>query len=144
MIKIHSITGRIIIGKTIGFAIGIVAMLFLPLFNIPIMGMFGLGTLLMFVLMGTLTGFMGIFDRHPMIDFKMPWWFRGPLVGATFLLMYVLFTYEMMELIMQSSLVTWMGLKSPFWAILDGICIGGLMGFVETKLAGEGKDLPLS
>jgi hypothetical protein len=144
MIKLHSVASRIIIGKIIGLIIGIVAMLSLPLFDIPIMSMFGLGTLIMFVLMGALTGFMGIFDRHPMIDFKMPWWFRGPLVGATFLLMYVLFTYDTMELMMQSSLVSWIGLKSPFWAILDGIFIGGLMGFVETKLAGEGKDLPLS
>jgi hypothetical protein len=118
-------------------------MLFLPMFNIPMLSMFGLGTLLMFVLMGAMTGFMGIFDRHPMLDFKMPWWIRGTLIGGFFMLMYVLFTYETLELVMQSSLVSWMGLTSPFWALLDGIFIGGLMGLLETKWAGEGENLPV-
>lgn len=144
MFKLHSISGRIVIGKTIGLVVGIITILLLPLFNISMLSMFGLGTLLMFVIMGAVTGVMGIFDRHPVFDFKMQWWFRGPLIGATFMLMYILLTYDTMELMMQSSLVTWTGLTSPFWAILDGMFLGGIMGFIETKLAGEGKDLPVS
>ncbi len=144
MTKLRSITGRIIIGKIIGLVVGIAAMLTLPIFGIPVMSMFGFGTLLMFMLMGVMTAFMGIFDHHPMFNFKMPWWFRGSLIGASFMLMYVLFTYDTMEIIMQSSLVSWVGLASPFWAILDGVFLGAFMGFVETKFAGEGKDLPLS
>ncbi len=143
MIHMHSISGRLVVGKTIGLILGILVMLMLPLFNIPIMSMFGFGTLVMFMLMGVLTAFMGIFDRHPMFDIKMPWWIRGPVVGATFMLMYVLFTYDMMLPMMDSELITWTGLSSPFWAILDGVWIGALMGFLETKLAGEGPKLPL-
>lgn len=143
MFKTRSISGRIAIGKIIGALVGIAVMLFLPSFDMAIFSMFGLGTLVMFVLMGATTGFMGIFDRHPMLEFKMPWWIRGTLVGATFMLMYVLFTYETLELVMESTLVSWMGLTSPFWALLDGIFIGGFMGFVETKFAGEGSKLPL-
>jgi len=143
MIRLHSITGRIIIGKIIGFIVGIVTMFTLPLFGIPVMNMFGFGTLLMFVLMGAMTAFMGVFDRYPIIDFKMSWWLSGSWIGASFMLMYILFTYDTMEVIMQSSLVSWMGLASPFWALLDGVFLGAFMGFVETKLAGEGRDLPL-
>ena len=143
MFQLHSITGRIVIGKTIGLLLGIVVILFLPSFNIPMMSMFGLGTLAMFVLMGVMTGFMGIFDRHPALDFTMPWWLRGGIVGFFFMLMYVLFTYETLELVMQSSLVSWMGLTSPFWALADGIFFGALMGFIETKFAGEGPNLPV-
>jgi hypothetical protein len=143
MFKLHSITGRIAIGKIIGLIVGLIVMLLLPSFSIPVFSMFGLGTLIMFVLMGVVTGFMGVFDRHPALDFKMPWWFRGALVGASFMLMYILFTYETLELVMQSSLVSWMGFTSPFWALLDGIFIGGMMGLIETKLAGEGPKLPL-
>ena len=86
----------------------------------------------------------GIFDHHPVFNFKMPWWFRGPIAGASFMLMYVLFTYDTLIVIIQSPLFAWMGLTSPFWAIIDGIIIGGIMGFVETKIAGEGKNLPIS
>ncbi|MBT5517010.1 hypothetical protein HOH67_00410 [Candidatus Peregrinibacteria bacterium] len=144
MFKLHSITGRIAIGKTIGLLVGVIIMLVLPSFDMPMFSMFGLGTLLMFILMGAMTGFMGVFDRHPALEFKMPWWVRGTLIGASFMLMYVLFTYETLELVMESSLVSWMGFESPFWALLDGIFIGGLMGFIETKFAGQGPKLPLT
>lgn len=143
MFKIQSITGRIFIGKLIGLILGVLVLLFLPSFNIEMTSMFGLGTLLMFVLMGSMTGFAGIFDRHPALNFKMPWYIRGPLVGIMFMLMYILFTYETIELILKSNLVSWMGFESPFWTLLDGIFIGGLMGLIETKIAGEGPDLPV-
>jgi hypothetical protein len=45
---------------------------------------------------------------------------------------------------MQSGLVSWMGLESPFWALIDGIILGVIMGGIETKLAGEGPNLPLT
>ena len=144
MFKLRSVSGRILIGKIIGLVVGVIIMLLLPSFDMPIFSMFGLGTLLMFVLMGAVTGFVGIFDRHPMLEFKMSWWLRGPLVGFFFMLMYVLFTYETLDVVMQSYLVDWTGLTSPFWALLDGLFIGGVMGFVETKLAGEGPKLPVS
>jgi len=144
MLHLHSITGRIAIGKTIGFIVGVIVMSFLPSFGIPVFSMFGFGTMLMLVLMGATTGFMGMFDRHPALGFKTPWWISGPFVGAFFMLMYVLFTYETLELMIASDLISWMGLTSPFWALLDGIIIGGVMGFVESKFAGEGPKLPVS
>ena len=143
MFHLHSVTGRVAIGKTIGFFVGLMVMLFLPAFDMPIFGMFGLGTLLMFMLMGVMTGFMGMYDRHPAVSFKMPWWVSGGVVGFSFMLMYILFTYNSLEIIMQSAYVSWMGFESPFWALLDGASIGMIMGFVETKLAGEGEKLPL-
>lgn len=144
MFHLHSVTGRIAIGKSIGFVVGLLVMLALPAFDMPILGMFGLGTLLMFVLMGAMTGFVGMYDRHPVFSFKMTWWLRGVVVGIIFMLMYILFTYDSLEIIMQSVYVSWMGLESPFWALLDGATIGLVMSFAETKFAGEGKDLPLT
>lgn len=143
MFKLHSVSGRVAIGKGIGLLVGAGAMLALPAMNMPMFSMFGIGTLLMFILMGAFIGLMGLFDRHPLFKFRLPWWIRGTTIGAAFMLMYILFTYETIEAVMQSGLVSWMGLTSPFWAILDGICIGGIMGFLETKFAGEGEDLPL-
>lgn len=143
MFKLHSVTGRIVIGKAIGLIIGVVVMLLLPTFDMQMLSMFGLGTLIMFVIMGVLTGFVGQFDRHPAFDFKMPWYVSGPLVGMMIMLMYVLFTYDEISLVMESALVSWMGFESPFWALIDGACIGGIMGFLETKFAGDGPKLPL-
>lgn len=143
MFKIHSITGRVFVGKMVGLLVGLIVMLVMPSFNMPVFSRFGLGTLIMFVLMGAMTGLVGIFDRHPVFNFKMAWWLSGPLVGALFMLMFILFTYETLDVVMQSSLVSWMGIKSPYWALIDGLFIGGMMGFLESSLAGEGKKLPL-
>jgi hypothetical protein len=143
MFQLHSVTGRIAIGKGIGLIVGIVSMTFLPSFGFSVFSMFGFGTLLVFVLMGAMIGFMGQFDRHPVLDFKMTWWMRGAVVGFVFMLMYILLSYASLETIMQSNIVSWMGLSSPFWALIDGVIIGALMGFIETKVAGDGPMLPL-
>jgi hypothetical protein len=94
-------------------------------------------------LMGAMIGLIGVFDRHPVFKFKMHWWLRGPALGVLFMLMYVLLSYNNLQFVMQSPLVSWTGLASPFWALLDGIWIGALMGWIETSIAGEGSDLPM-
>ncbi|MBU2158608.1 hypothetical protein KJ848_00260 [Patescibacteria group bacterium] len=140
----HSVAGRVFIGIGVGFIVGAAVMLSLPMFGFPLVSMFGFGTLLMFMLMGIVIGFMGLFNRHPLFNFRMPWWIRGLMVGFVFTLMYVLLSYGSLVVVMQSSLVSWMGLTSPFWALLDGICIGLLMSGLETKFAGEGPQLPIT
>ena len=143
MFQIKSVTGRIFIGKMIGLVIGIIVLLVLPTIGFAPFSLFGLGTLLMFVIMGAMIGFAGQFDRHPAFNFKMPWWVRGSSIGFMFMLMYILLAYPSIEIVIQSNLVSWIGLSSPFWTLLDGIIIGMIMGLLETKIAGEGSDLPL-
>jgi len=142
MFKKHSIAGRVSSGMIVGLVIGIVMMLILPIFGFQGVSPFSLGTLIMFFLMGALTGFIGIFSRHPVFDFKMSWWFSGPLVGVVFMTMYSLLTFDTLESFMQSSLFSQIGFHSPFWAILDGIWIGALMSYIEMKVAGKGEKLP--
>lgn len=143
MFKLQSVTGRIAVGKLVGLVMGIVAMIALPSFGFPMFSMFGLGTLIMFMLMGVLVAFMGQYDRHPLFDFKMHWWMRGAVVGFVVMLMYILLSYASLETVMMSNIISWMGLTSPFWALLDGMVIGMIMAFAETKIAGAGPDLPL-
>jgi len=143
MISTHSVAGRILVGVLIGLIVGMVYMLMLPALGFEVFSMFGLGTLLMFFFMGAMTALMGQFDRHPLFDFKMSWWARGAAIGGAFMLMYVLLSYESLEIVLQSEVVSWMGLTSPFWAILDGIVIGLIMSWAETKIAGEGPKLQL-
>lgn len=144
MFKLHSVTGRVFIGKLAGLFLGFIVMLLMPTFGFPGFSFIGLGILIMFVLMGAMIGFIGQFDRHPMIGFRMPWWFSGPMVGLVFMLMFVLLSYDSLELVMSSTLISWTGLVSPFWALLDGIFVGGLIALLEKTLAGEGPNLPLS
>jgi len=143
MVNKNSVTGRIVVGKLIGLVIGVFCLAVLPTFGFEPVSMFGLGTVMMFVMMGVMIGFIGQYDTHPMFDFAMPWYVRGGIVGFSFMLMYVLLSYNDINVVMQSSVVSWSGLESPFWVLLDGIFIGMIMGYCETKLAGEGENLPL-
>lgn len=144
MFKLHSVAGRVVVGKLIGLLLGFIVMLLMPTFGFPGFSMIGFGILLMFILMGAMIGFIGQFDRHPMLNFRMPWWVAGPMVGAVFMLMFVLLSHDSLQLVMQSTLISWTGLVSPFWAIIDGLIVGGIMGLAEAKLAGEGPNLPLN
>ena len=143
MFQIHSITGRIIIGKLTGFVIGLIAMLLLASIGFPVWSTFGLGTLLMFMIMGVVIGLVGMFDRSPIVDFVMDWKTRGAVVGFVFGIMYVLLSYRAVEVIMESQFINAIGLSSPFWVVLDMVVIGMIIGFLETKIAGEGQELPL-
>lgn len=127
----------------IGLTVGIITIALSPIFGFSLVSMFGFGTLLLFVMMGATLGLVGIFDTHPIFGFKMRWWNRGAVIGFIFTLLYVLLSYESIQVIMQSNVVAWTGLISPFWVLLDGVLIGLFMGWMETKFAGEGSNLPL-
>lgn len=143
MFQIHSITGRMFIGISSGFAVGILAMLLSPSFGFSVLSAFGVGTLITFVLMGLTIGLIGMFDYHPILGFKMRWWIRGSVAAFLFALMYILLGYDTIATIIHSNLVAWTGLTSPFWVLCDGITIGLIVAWLETKIAGEGSHLPL-
>ena len=143
MIKRHSVAGRIFIGLLVSAVLSVLITITLPAFGYPAFGTFALGTMMMFALMSIMIAFVGHFDRHPLFKFKMHWYLRGPVIGMIFTLMYVLLSYNQIDLLMQSSLVAWMGLYSPFWILIDGAFIGAIMGYLETTFAGEGSELPL-
>jgi len=136
----HSITNRIIIGKTIGFIAGLLVFLLLPLFGVSIDLRFGIGLVVFYTLLGVLTAFMGVMDHHPIFKFKMPFWFRGILTGLVMHLMLVLLAYDQLAVLVQEMNI--FGMISPWWTLIDGAILGLLMGWAETKFAGEGK-IPL-
>ena len=133
--------GRVAIGKAVGLAFGLLSLLFLPLIqgdNI----LFGIGILVISVLMGATVGMLGVFDEHPVFDFKMSWCVRGALVGLLFGLAVVLLGYDQLETILSSHIFQNLGLKSPFWAIVDFVFLGMLIDYLATKFAGQGENLP--
>lgn len=143
MANLHkkSVFKRIVVGKLIGLVVGGISFAMLPLYGLAGETMFGLGMWLAFILMGGTIGLLGIMTQHPIFDFRLRFWMRGAVVGFSFMLMVILLGYEQIQAIMSSPLVSWVGLKSPFWALIDGTLIGIFMGWVATKVAGEG-DIP--
>lgn len=144
MFKIHSVVGRISVGILVGLVIGIIVLVFLSQIDFMLFSLVGFGMVILFMIMGMLIGFIGMFDRHPVFDFKMKWWIRGPVVGMLFMFMLALLSHDPLAAMMQSPLLSWTGLTSPFWAVIDGFWIGALIGWLETHIAGEGEELPLT
>jgi hypothetical protein len=143
MFSTHSITGRIVVGKITGFTIGTLALVLLPLISIDTSLEFRIGFLLLMVMMGAMIGLVGIFTQHPLFPFiAMPWWLRGPSIGILFFLILVLLAKDSLLSLMSLDIVMWMGLTSPYWALIDGAILGGLMGYLTTKICGEGN-LPI-
>jgi hypothetical protein len=42
-------------------------------------------------------GVFGVFDRHPVLYFPMPWYVRAPIIGAWVNFVLMLFTYDTMK-----------------------------------------------
>lgn len=131
----HSVAGRISVGIVSGLGIGICGTAGLLFFGYPLSSFFVFGTLIACALMGILIGFLGLFSRHPLFNFSMPWWVRGLMVGCVLTLMYTLLGYEVLAMIIGAS---------PFWLVPGGMVLGLAISAIETWFAGEGKDLPLT
>ncbi len=136
----HSVTNRIIIGKTIGLVAGLSVFFIMPLLGETLDFKFGLGLILLYILLGAIIALVGMFDRHPVLNFKMPWWLKGLALGLVMHLVLVLLSYDQMALMVQKMDI--LGMVSPWWALIDGAILGLIMSFAETKFAGEGA-LPL-
>jgi hypothetical protein len=144
MFNTHSIAGRLVISKTISFLIGLVTILILPFVQVATTLEFKLGFLLLMILMGVTIGLFGVFTTHPLFaSWRLAWWVRGPLVGASYMLLLVLLAGDQLQPFMSLDIIAWTGLTSPYWAILDGIFLGGLIGYLTTRFGGEGE-LPVT
>lgn len=92
----------------------------------------------MTILMGVTIGFIGILDEHPVFNFKMPFYLRGAIVGASFFLLLPLLAMDEMQAFMQLEIVQWFGLTSPWWVVLEGAFWGIVVSWITTRLCGEG------
>jgi len=138
-----TITGRVAVSKIIGFIIGGLVLLILPLIPVETTLEFKIGFVLLIMAMSITIGFMGIFTYHPAIpQLRMPWWLRGGSIGLFYFLILILLAKDSLEPFLTLDIVTWTGLTSPYWALIDGMILGMLIGYVTTKICGEGN-LPL-
>lgn len=133
-----SIATRLTISKTLGLLFGVLALIGLSVV-MPESGLrtrFGL--LLWYFSMGGVIGIAGVMDKHPVLSIRLPWWVRGPCLGAWMNFVLVFFAYDLMaEFIVKA---TGYGF-SPFWFALEGAVVGGIIGGVSTYVAGKGPKI---
>lgn len=139
----NSIVKRVFFGVIMWIIIGIIYTLFFKSAWISLCSNFWIWTIIMFVLMWAAIWITGIFTKHPVFEFNMPWYFRWAVIGSVYMLMFVLLAYDNFNQLMSSSFINWTWLHSPFWAVLDWTFIWIFMSFIETKFGWEGPKLPI-
>jgi hypothetical protein len=139
MLENPSLMTRIIVGKTVGFVIGLAGFIFLPFF-LPAAGwLLRWGILLWYTTVGAIIALMGVFDYHPILKIPMPWWFASPAMGAWLNFVLVFFAYDSMAALLTTMFGEAGALASPFWFAAEGAIVGLIIGFFATRFGGEGK-----
>lgn len=136
-----SIITRVVVGKTIGLALGVTALLFFWVAGIDVPVRVQIAALFWYVFVGAFIGFFGVITRSPLvIKVPLPWWVRGSILGGDMNLILVLFAYgELVPIMMQICPDV-----AGFWtllllAVLEGILVGLLIDYFATRLGGEGS-----
>ena len=136
--KNPSLITRVAIGKTIGLVVGLCGFISVA-FLVPDAGwQLRWGVLLWYTTMGAVIGMFGVFTWHPILHLPMPWWVRAPVVGAWLNFVLTFFAYDDMKMVLEqgfSGVVV-----SPFWFVLEGAVVGGIIGYFATRFGGEGKE----
>lgn len=140
MFEKPSLMTRIVLGKAVGFAVGLAGFVLLPLF-VPDAGwLIRWGVLLWYTTLGAIIGVFGVFDWHPILKLPMPWWFRAPVLGAWMNFVLTFFAYDTMKAMLESMFGPGGVLTSPFWFVAEGAVVGLLIGYVATRFGGEGAE----
>ena len=135
-----SLLTRIIVGKSVGFLIGLIPFFVVPALLPESTLVLRIGLVLWYTTMGAIIAVFGVVTWHPVLRLPMPWWLRAPLVGGWLNFVLMLFAHEQMRLVLQAAFGPGGTLQSPFWFVLIGCVAGLLIGFLATSLGGEGQE----
>ncbi len=138
MLENPSLTTRIVIGKSIGFALGLIGLIVIP-FLWPDSGwMERIAFLFWYTTIGAFVGLVGVMTWHPLLRMPMPWWFSSVLIGAWMNLVLTLFIYDRLAEMMLELPVGGGLFQSPFWFVAEGAIVGLVIGYFATRFGGEG------
>jgi len=140
MLENPSLVTRIVIGKTVGLIVGILGFVLMPFFWPEAGWLIRWGVLLWYTTLGAIIGMFGVFSWHPILHLPMPWWVRGPFIGAWMNFVLTFFGYEAMRAMLVSTFGADGLLTSPYWFVLEGALIGLLIEYLATRFGGEGRD----
>lgn len=138
MLANPSLITRIAIGKAVGLVIGLIGFFSLPWLDPNADGLVRWGLLLWYTTLGGLIGLAGVFNWHPVLRLPMPWWFRAPLLGAWMNFVLTFFAYDTMRQMLVATFGPESVLSSPWWFTLEGAIVGLVIGYIATRLGGEG------
>lgn len=139
MSKFNSLVGRIAVGKFVGLIIGIVGFVVVTSFVPDVSWSLPWGILLWYVTLGAVIGVFGVFTRHPVLQFPLPWWFRAPFIGAWMNFVLVFFAYDSLKHVAIAMFGSGSPFVSPFWFVAEGAIAGAIIGFCATKVGGDGE-----
>ena len=138
MFENPSLVTRIAIGKLIGFVVGLVGLVVLPMLWPDSGWMERLAFLFWYTTVGAFIGMAGVFTWHPVLRLPMPWWFRSSMIGAWMNFVLTLFIYDRLAQMMLSLSGPDGMFLSPYWFVLEGALVGLVMGYFATRFGGEG------
>lgn len=139
MFEFSGVMKRIAVGKLVGFIIGLLGFFLLPYIYPETSSMLKWGVLFWYTTFGAIIAAFGVFTYHPVLKISMPWWFRGPFIGAWLNLVLTFFAYQQFEQIMLAVFGEGGVMQSPFWFVLEGAIFGWLIDYLATKCGGEGE-----
>jgi len=138
MLENPSLITRVVIGKSLGFGLGLIGLIVIP-FLWPESGwMERIAFLFWYTTLGAFVGLVGVMTWHPLLRLPMPWWFSSTLVGAWMNLVLTLFIYDRLAEMMLELPVGGGLFQSPFWFVAEGAIVGLLIGYCATRFGGEG------
>lgn len=140
MLSNPSLVTRIAAGKTVGFIFGLIGFLTIPYVLPGADPMMRWGFLLWYTTLGAIIAIFGVFDRHPLLNLPMPWWVRAPLLGVWMNLVLTLLIHDRLAEFSAVLFGTDGPFSSPFWFVAEGALVGAVIGYVATRLGGEGPE----
>ena len=140
MFEKPSLFTRIVIGKAVGFVIGLCGFGSFELFMPEADWMLRWGVLFWYTTLGAIIGVFGVFNWHPVLKLPMPWWIRAPLLGAWMNFVLTFFAYDLMEAVLVELFSQSDVLTSPYWFVLEGAAVGFVIGYFATRFGGEGME----
>ncbi len=135
-----SLVTRIIVGKTVGFAFGLLGFLILPTILPEVGLMQRWGFLFWYTTLGAIIAVFGVFDWHPVLELPLPWWVRAPLLGGWMNFVLTLLMYDQLHQFSLALLGPDSAFTSPFWFVAEGAVVGLVIGFAATRIGGEGPE----
>mgnify|MGYP003700743457 CR=1 FL=1 len=140
MFRKPSLVTRIVVGKSIGFVLGIVGFFTLPYVWPDASLELRLGALFWYATVGAVIGVFGVWSRHPVLDLPLPWFVRAPLVGAWMNFVLTLFAGDVFRAMLGRMFGPESAFASPYWIVLEGAVVGALIGWAATRFGGEGPE----
>lgn len=135
-----SLATSIAVGKAVGLGFGLAGFLILPYLLPGADPMLRWGFMLWYMTLGALIGVAGVLDRHPALGLPLPWWLRGPFIGAWMNFVLMLLVREELAEFGAALFGAGHPLASPFWFVAEGAVIGLVIAYAATAAGGEGPE----